>query len=105
MLEDPEKYEEKLSEFVSENAHRVVRLARPNYKAVSAEAGALINQDILKEGRAEYDEAIVSTLSRHLLVEYGRGFSAKNLRHMIRFAEVFADESIVSTLWRRLDMR
>jgi predicted nuclease of restriction endonuclease-like (RecB) superfamily len=28
--------------------------------------------------------------------------TAKNLRHMIRFAEVFADEAIVSTLWRQL---
>ena len=64
--------------------------------------GRRINQDILKEGRAEYGEAIVSTLSRQLQVEYGRGFSAKNLRHMIHFAEVFADEAIVSTLWRQL---
>jgi hypothetical protein len=34
--------------------------------------------------------------------EYRRGFAAKNLRHMILFAEVFADEVIVSTLWRQL---
>jgi predicted nuclease of restriction endonuclease-like (RecB) superfamily len=34
--------------------------------------------------------------------EYGRGFSAKNLRNMIRFAEVFPDEEVVSTLWRQL---
>lgn len=34
--------------------------------------------------------------------EYGRGFSAKNLHHMIRFAEVFTDESIVSALWRQI---
>ncbi|RJQ85047.1 MAG: DUF1016 domain-containing protein [Desulfobacteraceae bacterium] len=64
--------------------------------------GRRINQEILKEARAEYGEAIVATLSRQLQIEYGRGFSAKNLRHMIRFAEVFADEAIVSTLWRQL---
>ncbi len=64
--------------------------------------GQRVRQEILKDGRAEYGEAIVSTLSRQLQVEYGRGFSAKNLRHMIRFAEVFADEAIVSTLWRQL---
>ena len=39
-------YEEKLSEFVSENAHRVVRLARPNYNAVSAEARTLIDESL-----------------------------------------------------------
>ena len=64
--------------------------------------GRRINQEFMQEGRAEYGEAIVSTLSRQLEIEYGRGFSAKNLRHMIRFAEVFIDESIVSTLWRQL---
>jgi hypothetical protein len=56
--------------------------------------GQRVRQEILKDGRAEYGEAIVSTLSRQLQVEYGRGFSAKNLRHMIRFAEVFADEGL-----------
>jgi hypothetical protein len=59
-------------------------------------------QEVLKESRAEYGEGIVSTLSRQLQLEYGRGFTAKNLRHMILFAEVFADEAIVSTLWRQL---
>jgi len=34
--------------------------------------------------------------------EYGRGFSAKNLRHMIRFAEVFPEEEKVSALRRQL---
>lgn len=64
--------------------------------------GRRIGQEFLKEGRAEYGEEIVLTLSRQLQAEYGRGFSDKNLRHMIRFAEVFPDESIVSTLWRQL---
>jgi adenine-specific DNA-methyltransferase len=39
-------YEEKLSQFVSENAYRVVRLARPNYNAVSAEARTLIDESL-----------------------------------------------------------
>ncbi len=64
--------------------------------------GRRINQEVLNEKRAEYGETIVSTLSRQLETEYGRGFSAKNLHHMIRFAEIFSDESIVSTLWRQL---
>jgi predicted nuclease of restriction endonuclease-like (RecB) superfamily len=64
--------------------------------------GKRIHQEILQGKRAEYGEQIVSTLSRQLEVEYGTGFSAKNLRHMIRFADVFPDEAIVSTLWRQL---
>ena len=33
---------------------------------------------------------------------YGRGFSTKSLRHMVRFAEAYTDEAIVSTLSRQL---
>lgn len=36
-------YEERLAKFVAENATRVVRLARPDYKAVSGEARSMID--------------------------------------------------------------
>jgi predicted nuclease of restriction endonuclease-like (RecB) superfamily len=52
--------------------------------------------------RAGYGEQTVSTLARQLSAEFGRSFSDKNLRHMMRFAEAFADEAIVSTLSRQL---
>ncbi|WP_366925331.1 DUF1016 N-terminal domain-containing protein [Desulfonatronospira sp.] len=45
---------------------------------------------------------IVPTLSRQLEMEYGRGFSVKNLRRMVQFAEVFPDERIVVSLVRQL---
>jgi predicted nuclease of restriction endonuclease-like (RecB) superfamily len=50
----------------------------------------------------EYGEGIVSALGRQLTAEYGRGFSEKSLWHMLRFAEVFPDEAIVSALRREL---
>jgi len=37
-----------------------------------------------------------------LVDEFGAGFSAKNLRHMMKFAEAFAETDIVSTLSRQL---
>jgi len=64
--------------------------------------GQRIHQDILKEKRAEYGEQIVATLSKQLVVEFGNGYSRPNLFRMIRFAEVFPDEQIVSTLSRQL---
>jgi predicted nuclease of restriction endonuclease-like (RecB) superfamily len=64
--------------------------------------GSRINQEILRGKRADYGAEIVPTLSRQLEMEYGSGFSAKNIRHMIRFAEVFSEEKIVSTLSRQL---
>lgn len=64
--------------------------------------GQRIRQDILKDKRANYGEEIVSALGRQLEVEFGRGFSTKSLRHMIRFAEAFPDSEIVSALRRQL---
>ena len=60
--------------------------------------GQRIRQDILKARRAEYGEKIVSALGTQLSTEFGRGFGVRNLFRMVRFAEVFPDESIVSAL-------
>ena len=64
--------------------------------------GRRIQQDIMQEKRAAYGKEIVSALGRQLTTEFGRGFSEKSLWHMIKFAEVFTDESIVSALRREL---
>ena len=64
--------------------------------------GKRIQVDVLKSERASYGDEIVSTLSRQLSADYGRGFSEKSLRHMIRFAEAFPAERIVSALMRQL---
>lgn len=60
--------------------------------------GRRIRQDILKEKRAEYGQKIVSALGTQLSAEFGRGFGVRNLFRMVRFAEVFPDEPIVSAL-------
>jgi len=64
--------------------------------------GKRIREDVLANERANYGEEIVSTLSRQLAAEYGRGFSRPNLFRMLRFAEVFPDERIVAALSQQL---
>ena len=64
--------------------------------------GQRIREDMLNEQRAGYGDETVSTLSKQLTAEYGRGFTRANLFHRIRFAEVFPDEEIVSALRRQL---
>lgn len=64
--------------------------------------GQRIHLDILGSRRAGYGEEIVSALARQLTAEHGRGFSSKNLHHMIRFAQAFEDEQTVSALQRQL---
>jgi len=64
--------------------------------------GARIRREILREKRAAYGEEIVHALSAQLSAEFGRGFTARNLFNMIKFAEVFPDEQIVAALRRQL---
>ena len=64
--------------------------------------GERIRREVLQEARAEYGEEILPTLSAKLEPFYGKGFGARNLARMIKFAEVFPDEPIVVTLSRQL---
>lgn len=64
--------------------------------------GRRIHKEILQKERAEYGQSIVVTLSRQLVMDYGKGFAEKNLRRMIQFAEVFSEEEIVVSLIRQL---
>ena len=64
--------------------------------------GQRIRTEVLQGQRGSYGEHIVSALARQLEAEYGRGFSEKNLRHMLRFAETFPEAQIVSAARRQL---
>ena len=64
--------------------------------------GRRINIEILENKRASYGKEIVVMLSKQLKEVYGTGWSDKQLRHCLRFAETFKDEIIVSALRRQL---
>ena len=62
--------------------------------------GQRIRCEVLQGQRAGYGEGIVSALARQLEAEYGRGFSEKNLRHMLRLAEAFPGAELLGRLPR-----
>lgn len=64
--------------------------------------GERINIDILGNKRAEYGKQTVKSLSKKLTLEYGKGWSEKQLRHCLRFTETFSDLEIVYALSRQL---
>jgi hypothetical protein len=60
-------------------------------------------QGKISAGRiAGQETGIVDLLRETLTMEYGRGFSRRNLFHMIRLADTFEDERIVQTLSAQL---
>ncbi len=64
--------------------------------------GVLINKNILDNKRADYGKEVIKSLSRNLTEEYGKGWSEKQLRHCLRFAETFPDKEILYALSRQL---
>lgn len=64
--------------------------------------GKQINEDILKNNRADYGKSIVLELSRELTVMFGTGFSKRNLHNFIKFSELYSDFKIVQTLSAQL---
>ena len=64
--------------------------------------GKRINDEFLNEERAKYGETIIEKISENLTLKYGRGHGRMNLFRMIKFAKIFPDQIIVSTLSRQL---
>lgn len=64
--------------------------------------GYRINTEILNNKRADYGKRIIVLLSKKLTEEYGKGWSDKQLRHCLRFAETFKEREIVYALSREL---
>ena len=91
-----------LRQLIAEARQNVARQVNSALVLLYWRVGQRIRRDVLKEKRAEYGEEIVATLSQQLVTEFGQGFSEKNLRRMVQFAEVFPDEKIVVALIRQL---
>lgn len=81
---------------------RVARAVNTGLVALYWAVGDRLRREVLGEKRAAYGERIISTVSRELVAEYGRGFSRVGLCRMLKFAEVFPELEIVSTLLKQL---
>lgn len=64
--------------------------------------GYRIQQEILKDKRAEYGKQILATLSQELTGEFGKGFSYSALTRMVQFSQVFPQEENIATLSQQL---
>ncbi|MGZ8915989.1 MAG: PDDEXK nuclease domain-containing protein [Methylobacter sp.] len=93
---------EEIRQLIEDSRSRLAATVNSALTLLYWHIGRRIHTEVLKGERAEYGEQIVATLAKQLETGYGHGFSSKNLRHMLRFAESFPDANIVSTLSRQL---
>jgi predicted nuclease of restriction endonuclease-like (RecB) superfamily len=63
--------------------------------------GRRLSTEVLKGKRAEYGKQVIESLSDHLTLAYGKGWSDKHLFHCLRIAQTFPDEQILYTLCRQ----
>ncbi|GHT00945.1 DUF1016 domain-containing protein [Bacteroidia bacterium] len=91
-----------LSQLIEQSKVFVVSQANSTLTLLFWQIGRRVNETILQNQRAEYGKQIVPTLSAQLERQYGRNFTEKNVRRMLKFAAQFPDEQIVVTLSRQL---
>lgn len=91
-----------LSELIEQSKIQVYSYANSALTLLFWQVGKRINEHILQNKRAEYGKQIVPTLSAQLENAYGKNFTEKNIRRMMRFAEQFPDFEIVIPLSKQL---
>jgi len=90
-----------IKHLIEESRQSVAQAINAGLAAMYWNIGKRINEEVLGNKRAKYGKQILQTLSAKLTEEYGKGWSVKQLQHCLRFADIFPDVQIVSTLWRQ----
>ncbi|TWF32780.1 putative nuclease of restriction endonuclease-like (RecB) superfamily [Chitinophaga polysaccharea] len=91
-----------LSQLIEQSQRQVFSHANSTLTILFWQIGKRINDEILRNKRAEYAKQIVSTLSTQLKSQYGRNFEIRNLRRMMQFAEQFTKLEIILPLSQQL---
>jgi hypothetical protein len=91
-----------LSQLIEQSKQFVLVQANSVMTMLFWNVGKRINEDILRNRRADYGKRIVPTVSAQLTEKYGKNFELRNLHRMMQFAEKFSDEQIVVPLARQL---
>jgi len=91
-----------IKQLIEQSRQKVAVAVNSEISLLYWQIGKRIHSDILNNKRAEYGKQIIATLSQQLTLEYGRGWSEKQLHHCLYTVETFPDEKIFSTLCREL---
>lgn len=91
-----------ISALIEESKQQVVRTANSTLTLLFWQVGKRINEEVLKNERAQYGKQIVATVSAQIELKYGRNFNEKNVRRMMKFAIEFSDFEILPPLAAKL---
>ncbi len=87
-----------IRQLIEQSRQKVAKAVNSEISMLYWHIGKRIKSDIWNNKRSE----IITALSQQLTLEYGRGWSEKQLHHCLYTVETFSDEKIFSALCREL---
>jgi predicted nuclease of restriction endonuclease-like (RecB) superfamily len=91
-----------LKELITNSREQVALAVNSAITVLYWQIGKRINDEILKNKRAEYGNQLIVLLAAKLTIEFGKGWGEKHLRHCLRTAETINDKEILYALSREL---
>ncbi|TRX39748.1 PDDEXK nuclease domain-containing protein [Flavobacterium restrictum] len=87
---------------IDQTRHIVAKTVNQELTLLYWNIGKTINDDILKNDRADYGKKLIPTLSLALTDKYGVGFNKRNLQSFIKLNTVIEDITILHTVCAKL---
>jgi len=87
---------------IDQTRHIVAKTVNQELTLLYWNIGKTINDDILKNDRADYGKKLIPTLSLALTDKYGVGFNKRNLQSFIKLNAVIEDITILHTVCAKL---
>lgn len=91
-----------LASLIAESQKRVAVAVNAGLTQLYWSVGQRLSREVLGGDRAAYGKRVIDQIGARLAADFGCGFEAKNLRRMIKFANLFPDPQIVASLMRQL---
>ena len=91
-----------IAALITQAKTRVAITANAEVTMLNWRVGVYIHQFVLQGNRAPYGKQIIANLSELMVLNFGSGWSQKQLMHCLRSAESFSEEQIVSAVQRQL---
>ncbi|WP_166921887.1 PDDEXK nuclease domain-containing protein [Flavobacterium poyangense] len=101
-ISDNPKLLDSIIGLIDQTRHYVAKTVNQELTLLYWKIGKSINDDILKNDRADYGKKTIQGLSLELSKRYGVGFSKRNLHSFIKLNTVFKDLTIVQTVSAQL---
>ncbi len=87
---------------IDQSRRQVAQTVNSAISVLYWQVGKRLQKEVLQHQRAEYGKEIITSLSKQLEQEYGKGWSKRQIHYCLRFAEVFPEEEIVHTVCAQL---